>query len=197
MNEVTIATEDQLSEALLSRVVSEFSPRLTVANALGRRGNGHLRARLMSLVAAARAGMRVILLTDADGQRSPDAVRADWMADLTFDSERFYLAVAVQEAEAWLLADSTAVEAVLGRGASSIPAPTDELINPKEWLLNEARRSARQIREQLIRDDHGRVKVGVGYNSITSRVVSDIWSPQRARRNSRSLDRLMSDLLSW
>lgn len=197
MHQVTIATEDQLSEALLRRVILEFSPRLKISNSVGRRGNGHLRSKLANLVAASQAGMPVVMLTDSDGPRSLETVRSDWMGSLSFDSDRFYLAVAVQEAESWFLADEAAVEAVLGRRPRSIPVPTDDIMDPKEWLLNEARRSARRVREQMVREEQGRVRIGVGYNTMAARAVAEIWCPRRARANSPSLDRLMSDLLSW
>lgn len=197
MQYITIATEDSLSEALLRRILSVFAPRLMVANAIGQKGNGHLRKRLPNLLTASQNGMPVVLLTDSDGPRDASIVRDEWLAGITFDSERFYLAVAVQEAEAWFLADNVAVESLLKRRPRAIPTPTDSLQDPKEWLLHEARRSARQIRQQLIREERGAIRIGAGYNSMISKVVIEEWSPQRARENSSSLDRLMTDLLSW
>ncbi|GGC91228.1 hypothetical protein GCM10011512_17840 [Tersicoccus solisilvae] len=197
MRSVTIAIEDQLSEVLLSRVIAEFSPQLVVGLSIGRKGNGHLRNRLPNLVSAAQAGMPVIMLTDSDGPEAPDVVRSQWMKGLTYESSRFHLAVAVQEVEAWLLADELAVAHMLGKKCRAIPVPTDTIESPKEWLLTQALKSARRIKEQLVREEHGRLKIGEGYNALAARAVSEVWSPARARANSFSLDQFMREMLTW
>lgn len=102
--------------------------------------------------------------------------------------------LAVRSIEAWLMADSEAFAdffAVHRR----LPDRVDELDDPKISLINLCRKSGRrEIREGLPpRQGSGR-RVGPEYAAIVQRFVRRLWSPDRARRRSPSLERALGSL---
>ena len=88
---------------------------------------------------------------------------------------------AVREVEAWLLADAARLGRFLGVPAARIPLSPDTLRNPKQEMVNLARRSrSRSIREDLVPRPEGGRQVGPAY---TSRLIEFVqgaangWRP--------------------
>lgn len=101
--------------------------------------------------------------------------------------------VAVRAIEAWLLADRERIAAYLGVSLHSVPALPDALADPKQALVNLARKSRRRaIRDELVpREGSGR-QVGPAYSSRLQDFVlhpADGWRPEVAAGNSDSLAR--------
>lgn len=197
MRYVSLAVEDVASEVILTRILGEYASAISIARVLGLRGNGYLRSRLRNLIQASQSGQSIIMLTDLDQAGSVESLVSDWFTGVTFSSPDFLFHVAVREIEAWLLADPTAVESLLGHRRALPPMPPDDIGDPKQWLLLQARRSARTRRELLVNEDAGRLSIGVGYNALVSNVVREHWKPSIARANSPSLELFMSKLDAW
>lgn len=179
------------------RVVQEVDPSARFVVTLGKRGESYLKAKLGSMMKAAQAGQSVLMLVDSDGQKEASQVENAWLSSLTFRSSDFFFGVAVEEAESWFLADGHAVAHLLNSQQTGVPSPADQISDPKEWLLNRTRRAPRALREQLVREESGKVSIGVGYNNLLSKAVAAHWEPGRARVNSPSLDYVMNRLAQW
>ena len=77
---ITVATEDELSEAIALRVLADF-PTLVVGTCLRRGGNGYLRARMRSFCQIAHHGP-VLIVTDLDTHVCPASLCSDWLQRL-------------------------------------------------------------------------------------------------------------------
>ena len=179
-----LAVEDALSESLARRLLSEAG--ISVSQVIGRKGNAYLRAKAPDLNRTAR-GFPVLLVTDLDDPTScPPQLIEDWLRGPP--AEALVFRVAVMEAESWVMADISAFSRFLGIRASLIPQPVDQVPNPKETLVNAARRSRSQsVRSDLVPAVGSTAVVGPAYNARLTEFVRDTWSPLRAADASPSL----------
>ena len=184
-----LAVEDPLSESLARRLLLEAG--MSVSQVIGRKGNAYLRAKARNLNRTAM-GFPVVLLTDLDSPATcPPRLVADWLGGPP--SEGLVFRVAVMEAESWVMADIGAFGRFLGIKTSVIPQPVDEIRNPKETLVNAARRSRnRFVRSDLVPPIGSTAVVGPAYNACLTGFVRDTWSPLRAAESSPSLARALN-----
>lgn len=109
----------------------------------GKNGINYLRAKATGFNVKAAYGNPILLLVDFmdTGFDCPPAVPATW---LPTRNERMLLRVVVPEVESWLLADCEGMAEFLGVSPALIPAMPETLANPKQTLVNLARRSRRR-----------------------------------------------------
>jgi hypothetical protein len=88
MTPIAVATEDQLSEAIALRLISEVPTPHTVTFKLGNRGNGYLRSRMGSWYQMAQQQV-MVLLTDLDRANCLVEFRAQWLASAPPDNLLF------------------------------------------------------------------------------------------------------------
>ena len=136
---VHLAVEDDLSEAVIRKLLFDTGRSYAIGTVFGRGGYGYLRSRVKTWNAAAAAGTPILLLTDLDQLPCPSGLIHDWLeaephANLIFR-------VAVREIESWLLADregfadfrmriakpSRSRQAKLATCSSCMPTPTTGL----------------------------------------------------------------------
>lgn len=189
MRYISIATEDELSEVVGARLVSELLPEFEVINKLRRQGNGYLRSRCQDFNKMALRHP-VFLITDLDNALCAQGLIDSWFGQFPVNPGLEFR-VAVKEIESWLLADHLGMQQLLCRGANSIHANPDQLPNPKEYLLQCARRAPRDVRNDLIRSAGSSARQGLGYNSRLCEFVREVWEPTRAAERSDSLSRAM------
>ena len=78
-----------------------------------------------------------------------------------------------------------------------IPSPTDDILNPKEFLVSLARKSQKKrVREALVPAQGANVSVGIEYNILLSEFVRDHWDLERASNVSPSLKRTL-DIMTF
>jgi hypothetical protein len=194
MEAVALATEDELSEAVGLRLLSEVSDRIEVGLLFRRGGNGYLRSRLANFCEIARR-RPLLVITDLDRAACPAALCSDWLGQ-TLLPRKLLLRVAVREIESWLFADHDAMRTLLGRGvASRLPEQPETVENPKEFLLTLAARAPREVRADLCAPSGAFARQGLGYNSRLCMFVREIWSPDRAASRSDSLRRACRRIL--
>lgn len=191
MGWISLATEDQLSEAVGLRLLSETEPLLQPYQLLRRDGFGYLRSRMESWCQLSRV-QPLFLLTDLDRQACPRELIEEWLGDRTCPPN-FLFRVAVREVEAWLLADHQGMRNLIG-SKGKLPDMPDDIQDPKLALLSLARLASRNVREDLVRLDGGALRQGVGYNARLCEWVQNSWSPARAAQRSPSLDRARTRL---
>lgn len=186
---VTVATEDEVSEAVALRLLAEHPSALALHSSPLRRGGfGYLKANLEKFRAIAQRHP-VLLLTDLDRKPCAPGLVADWMGGKSLPPHLLFRVV-VREVEAWLMADAEALRDFLSLNSARIPNRPEERLDPKTDLIQICRKVQRKsFREELVPEKGSTAKVGVGYNLHMVRFVRDHWDPARAAQNAPSLAR--------
>jgi hypothetical protein len=184
---LTVATEDELSEAVAQRLLLDF-PSLEVGLWLRRGGNGYLRSRIRKFCEMARHSP-VLVITDLDTNTCPAALCRTWLGNLSHPPG-LLLRVAVREIEAWLLADHDAMVALIGKHANGrLPDNPDYLHDPMDRILELEKRAPRAVRLDLRAEAGALARQGLGYNHRLCALVRSSWRPERAAERSPSLRR--------
>lgn len=192
---VNLATEDELSEVVLRRLLDHSNREYAVGTAYGRRGFGYLRRTIKGWNRAA-AYVPFIVLTDLDQRLCPIELIGDWLDETIHPN--LLLRVAVREVEAWLLADRPNLARYLRVPAKSIPIAPDELEDPKAALVELARRSGSGLmRDGIVPKRGSTAKQGPDYNACLSEFVRTGWSIDEAAAHSASLRRTVARLGSF
>lgn len=185
---VYLATEDELSEAVGLRLLQEHKVFAQTQPTLLRKGGfGYLRSKMGNWKQLAQRQL-VVLLTDLDKIACPVALLDDWLGTGRDCPEHLIFRIAEREVEAWLLADHKAFALLMGQKAE-LPREPDALPDPKQFLLKQAKKAPRAIREDLVAEAGSRAKQGLGYNARLVLWVKTQWCPKRAAERSPSLAR--------
>ena len=184
-----LAVEDQLSEAVGRRLLEYLGMNSTAT--IGKRGFGYLKRRAPNLNQTAK-GFPVFLLTDLDSpNQCPPGLISDWLRSPR--NEALIFRVAVMEIESWVMADRQAFASFIGVSLVRIPMEPDSVNNPKEFVLNLARRHAKPgLRNALVPSPGSTASIGPEYNPKMIEFVSQRWNAQRAAKVSASLQRAIS-----
>jgi hypothetical protein len=190
-----IATEDNLSEVVVRKLLGAFRPTVPIVAAVGGRGKSYLQNRAAELNRTA-ASVPVLLLVDLDTPSPcPAELIARWLPQGLAANMLFR--AAVMEVESWLLADRIGFSRLLSIDPRRIPTNTDSVANPKEFLIGLAQKSRnRVVRADLVPADKSSAKVGPGYTSRLAAFVNLSWDPIGACASSGSLQRLVNKLKS-
>lgn len=194
MTPLTLAVEDQLSEALVRKLLAYLGG-FQVQLCLGGTGIGNLQKNIHKFQQAAHH-QPYLLVVDLDrpGQ-CPSTLRRQWLGK---EPEPYLLfRIAVVESESWLLGHQEAIieHLNISPGKARIPDDTDSLADPKQFLINLARKSrSRQIRDELVPRPRSTTKVGPNYNANLGLFVRRHWEPNIAKDHSPSLARALSAL---
>jgi len=190
MTSIAIATEDELSEQVGKRLVSEAG--LEVSMVLRKNGNGYLRSSIAKFATMA-LHHPVLVITDLDTGHSPAHLRMQWLNQKkTPDGLLFH--VAVREVEAWLLADHVGMKKLLGAKIGKLPEAPESLRDPKASFLGIASKAPRDIRSDLVSERNSMAAQGLGYNTRLGQFASTHWKPDEAALRSPSLAALRTDL---
>jgi hypothetical protein len=183
-----LATEDALSEAVALKLIRHIAPTAELGVApLGRRGNGYLHEKRGDLIRLSYH-YPVIVVTDLDDEACAGSLISKWLGNRK-TPKQFLLRVAVREIESWLLADDTAMRALLGRHSDRLPVQCDTLPDPKQTLLQLAWSAGGSVRRDLCASPGSAARQGLGYNRHLCDLVQECWEPARARHRSESLNR--------
>jgi len=94
------------------------------------------------------------------------------------------------EVESWVLAHRDAFSQYLGIPVNRIPDNVDAIDNPKEFLVNLARRSRkRSLKDDLIPKNGSSASIGPDYNKRLSEFINNVWDATVAINHSDSLNR--------
>lgn len=194
---IHLVTEDDLSEAVLRRVLRDRNhhTQYECRTPFQHSGFGQLRRNVRAFNAMSRA-CPVLLLTDLDRFPCPPAMVREWLP-----SERnseFLFRIAVREVEAWLLGSPRELNAFLQLRYSWNNPDPEGISDPKEILLQLAEDSPfRHLREAVVQvDRHGRRRQEPAYNSVLSEFVGSTWNWKSASDRCPSLRGLLDKLES-
>jgi len=96
--------------------------------------------------------------------------------------------IAVKEVESWLLADHTNFSRFLGIRKDLLPKDTDDIRDPKNFLIRIADRSRNtELKKDIIPPRNSDRKVGPNNNGKLIEFVSTKWDPKNAKNHSISL----------
>jgi len=181
---IPCAVEGDPDEAVLRRLAEQEG--LSLGTCYGKKGRQYLRDRIHGFNQAARQYPWIVLVDLEKDNCAPD-LRAKWLPD---PATYMCFRVAVREIEAWLLADSENLAKFLGVNVSLIPSYPERENDPKQKMIELARRSRRKdIREDMVpRAGSGR-ETGPAYNSRLIEFVWKSWAPEVAAHRSDSLRR--------
>jgi hypothetical protein len=183
---IAVATEDELSEAIALRLISELKLPHDVTHALRRNGFGYLQSKMGSWCQMAEHQI-MLVLTDLDQANCLVEFRDQWLADRPLPTSLIFR-IAVREVESWVLADHQAMRELVGK-KGVLPTQPDTLPDPKQALLGLGKTAPKSVRDDLIRTIDGQLRQGVGYNARLTHWINTAWSPERAAERSPSLAR--------
>jgi hypothetical protein len=102
---------------------------------------------------------------------------------------------AVRMIESWMLADAERAASFLGVSLSTLPSDPESIADPKELVVNLARRSRKRlIRDGLVPRPNSGARIGPTYVSDISAFGAGHWRPQVAAEASPSLQRCLDGI---
>ena len=188
LKHVILAVEDELGEAVSTQILKRFD--IEIWDTVFGEGYTYLQQKAMEFNRSA-GGTAIFMLTDLDSaQNCPPRLIQSWIKGAL--NPQFFFRVAVMEVESWVMADRIGFASFLSIPVHRIPFPTDNILNPKEFLVSLARRSQkRTVREALIPAQGAILPVGNEYNAFLSEFVREHWDLERAATASPSLKRTL------
>lgn len=192
---INLAFEDPLHEAVLRKIVAQLDQNFSIGRCFSQGGYGYLKANIKAFNNAARV-TPFLVLTDLDKIECAPILIKDWLPFPRHPNLLFR--VAVREVESWILAHRNAFSKYLGIDKNKIPVSVDEIIDPKQFLINLARKSKyRAIREAVVPRSGSSAQQGPDYNGKLIIFVNDYWDVETAALNSLSLQKMKNALVSY
>lgn len=182
-----LVVEDAPSEAVLRRLVGLAGNKLNVTEVFRAGGFGQIKSRIANFRNACHVVPHIVM-TDLDAYPCPPDLFKDWKVGKLPD--RMLMRVAVREVESWLLADRDGIAKLIQVPAIKIPAYPDELPDPKQVLLNLARKSkSRRFASEFVPANGSKAKHGPLYNQHLTAFADKLWDSRHAELASPSLKR--------
>lgn len=172
---IHLAVEDELSERVLRRLLTDSDRPFHVSSVINRGGFGYLKSKIDGFNKSAK-GLPFLVLTDLDQYTCPSALVQDWL-DKPLNPNLIFR-VAVREVEAWILGDRENFSSFLGISADLVPFAPETLADPKRTLVQLASRTRKaDIRHRLVPRQNMTATQGPEYNSCLTEFVASVWSP--------------------
>jgi hypothetical protein len=189
---VNLAVEDEISETILRILITRLGRRYCIGTIYRRGGFGYLRRTIHGWNRAAKS-CPFIVLTDLDDHACPQALIQQWLPVPKHPNLLFR--VAVREVESWLLGDTVNLAQYLGCSPKIMPENPDMLADPKQYLIDIARKSRFfNIRASIVPRVHSTAKQGPNYNGCLAAFVTQKWDISAAMEKSPSLSRTVTRL---
>jgi hypothetical protein len=187
---INLAVEDDLSEAVLRKILSSLNQVFQVKTVYQKGGFGYLKKQIKAFNEASQH-IPFLVLTDLDKTTCPVELITDWIKFPR--NPNLIFRVAVREVESWILADRESFAQYLGLQKEQIPRETDLLDNPKETLFQIVKKcSKREIKNSIL--PMKGAKIGPDYNGKLSQFIKENWKAENAQKNSESLKRIIQCL---
>ena len=181
-------TDEAVARKLIATCGHEFG------TGYGKQGHNYLRQKASGFNTLAKYGNPILMLVDfIDTEfECPPEVLPEWLPSR---NDKMLLRVVVRELESWLLADVKGLANFFGISEARIPRNPENLPDPKQVLVNLARRSRRRvIRDALVPHPNISAVVGPGYAAAIEEFVSRHWAIEAASERASSLERCVARL---
>lgn len=188
-----VVVEGYLEEPAARRLLDTSGISYNESNILVMRGSSTFWANAPRYNRASQHLGYILGLTDLDDNECPSGLITEHLGKELH--QNFLLRVQVRELESWLLADAAGLSRFLSVSEGLMPPRPDELPDPKQALVNIARRSQKsRIVTELVPEVGRRGLVGTGYTATISDFILNHWNPNRAAKRSPSLARALAAL---
>lgn len=191
---LNLVYEDELSEAVMKRLLSFFSSKYLVSQSYNKRGFAAIKRDLPGYNQAARY-TPFFVLTDLDQYECPLDLIGKW---ITFNwHPHLIFRVAVREVESWVMADRQGFAKFAAVALKRVPDNPDILNDPKATLFEIIKRSRkRELKEDILPRYPGD-RMGPNYNGSLSSFVIQSWDIKNAMQFSPSLRRAYAHLQTF
>ncbi len=181
------AVEGDVDEAVVRRLIAHVGG--IPGQAYGKSGKHQIRRTIRGYNNAARFGPWVVLIDLNSDEPCAPPLRNAWLPTPATD---MCFRIAVREVEAWLIADADSLAQFLRVPPAVVPRDPEALSNPKQELVNLARRSGvRDIRDDMVPRTGSGAEIGPAYTSRVAEFARDHWRPDDASQRSESLRRAL------
>ena len=188
----TSVFEDEPTHQVMLRLYSYFTDCFFEQKSIPCNGNGKIKRQIGAYNNAAKYNYYFIIADLDNSYECAPSLIKDWIPGQ--HASKFLFRVAVHEIESWLLADRVNFASFLSLSQALLPLFPDNEPDPKQIVINLAKKSRkREIREGIVPiDDYA--KIGPGYNSLLQKFIQNTWDVDFARKNSSSLDKTIKSL---
>lgn len=185
---VELLVEGYTDEVFVRRAYGDLG--IEVGTVYGKRGVSYVIERAAGF--AARGEFAPILIL-ADSMDVPSICPREAVRTLVPAlSARALVRLAERETESWLLASRMELARYFGVSMAQIPENPDQVVDPKQALVNIARRSPRgRIRQMFVPKERSSALVGEGYVDGFSEFMSDHWDSGSAAASSPSFSKFV------
>lgn len=191
---ITIIHEDELSEAVMTRLLQQFEDKFEIVHSYPGNGFGYLKKNIRGFNQAAMVNPH-FMLTDLDNYPCVIQLKDEW---INFDVNRnFIFRIAVREVESWILADRKGIAAYFNIPVVLVPDTPDLLQDPKNTLIQLAKRSRKRVIREDIVPINANASIGPNYNGCLSEFVYKSWDIEQAITRSPSLLKAYNQLKSF
>lgn len=179
------ATEGDGDAAVACRLLTHVG--FDVAPSPGAVGGKRVLDRKLSAYARSATALPWLILRDLDHD---GACPSDLVQRLAPNRPPLLvLRIAVRAIESWLLSDDRGIAAYLRVPLAKVPRQPDQLDQPKQEMVRLARFSGlAAVRRDMVPEDGGGRPTGKVYTRRLVSFARDHWDPERARKQSTSLD---------
>lgn len=187
---INLLVEGLTDEVVAKRLLTHVG--LVPGKPFGKKGKADLLPRLPKYNQDARHRVWFAMIDlDNDAVCASQAI-ARW---LPAKEEGMVLRVAVRAIEAWIMADVEEIATFLQVSPSIFPDNPDAEANPKEKLVNIARRStSNSVRNEFVPRQGSGAHVGPRYATLINEFTEKYWHPEEAMLRSDSLRRCINAL---
>ncbi|MBI3194597.1 MAG: hypothetical protein HYZ34_09060 [Ignavibacteriae bacterium] len=187
---INLAVEDNLSEAVLRKILKVSGRQFKIGAVYNRGGFGYLKNTIHGFNNAAK-NIPFLVLTDLDQIECAPFLIRDWLPEQKHPNLVFR--VAVRETEAWLLAHREQFSDYFRININMIPSDVENIFDPKQVLMNIVRKSKnRELKEDIIPPAKSIRSHGPNYNGRLIEYVQNYWDPIIAQKNSLSLKKTIT-----
>ena len=193
MHHINLIYEDDLSEAVMTKLLMCCDDEFLIHNTYSGHGFGYLKSNIKGFNQASNV-LPHFMLTDLDNFECPPQLINEWI-DFPVHP-KFIFRIAVREVEAWLLADVEGLSNFFKVSSAIFPQQPENEDDPKGKLIQIAKRSRiRSIREDIVPINEN-AAIGPNYNGRLTEFVYNIWNIKLAMERSKSLKRTFLKLES-
>lgn len=192
MQSIAVVVEDELSGAVMRRLIAATGRDFAIDRMINARGYGQIKSGIGKFRTSSYALPHVVL-TDLDRYPCPLALLDNWgVIDLP---PQLLFRIAVREVEAWLIADREGIAEFLHVAVGKVPHAPEAEDDPKRTLLNLARRSRKKrLAQELVPALGSSAPIGPLYNARLSEFVNEKWNIDQAKLVADSLSRTLNRL---
>lgn len=189
MKVVTIAGEGRLDLEVAGKLISHYGGE--VGNRYDKGGKFGVHSKIEGYNNdAMHTKMPWLVLLDLNSDECPLSLRNRLLTEI---APSMCFRIAVREIESWLMGDTESFASYFGVNRTLIPSEPEKLNDPKNELIQLARKSnKREIREGIARKGNAQLETGPRYTALMRKYAQNHWRPEVAAKRADSLRRAMA-----